>query len=155
MANFGVHVVGIPELSRALRDLDKDAYKQFRLAMKEISKQVIKRAEHLGAPGGVLRPRATQKGAGIAFPEGGPDSRDDDSGHYPWLDFGGAPRSGRGVTSSTGPSHAKSTGGFRRRYIPEGRYLYPAIGSSRDYIADAIDDAVNDAASDNGFEVRG
>jgi hypothetical protein len=153
--NLGVHVTGIPELMRALKATDAEAYKRLRLAMKAIASHVIKKSEQRGAPTDILRPRATQKGAGIAFPKGGPESAGERTGFYPWLDFGGAPRGGRGVTSSSRIAHAKSSGGFRRTYIPEGRYLYPAIGESRDFIADAAYDAIEAAARSKGFEVRG
>lgn len=151
MANkfVGIHAKGIPELMRALKATDVEAQKRLRLAMKEIAQYVIGRAEGLGAPAGILKPKATQKGAGIGFPRGGPDSGSDPVGFYPWLDFGGGNPIGRGVRATTGGA------GSRRRFIPEGRYVYPAIGASKRVIEEKGYKAVTDAARKNGLEVRG
>ena len=154
--NIGVHVTGIPEFTAALKAVNPEAYKQLRKDFQGIAKYVIRRAEGLGAPAGVLRASATQKGAGIRFPKGGPEAHMDPVGYYPWLDFGGAPRPGRGVTSSTGASHERSDSQeFRRALVPGGRYLYPAVAQSRDFIADTAYQAIEKAARSKGFEVRG
>jgi hypothetical protein len=147
--NAGIHVTGIPELTRALKATDAEALKRLKVAMKAIAQHVIRKAEGRGAPGGILKPRATQKGAGIAFPRGGPGSGGERDAFYPWLDFGGGNPIGRGVRATTGGV------GARRRVIPEGRYVYPAIGSSKGYIEDRAYEAITEAAKANGFEVRG
>ena len=146
--NRGVHVTGIPELTRAFRALDADLYKALRLGMKAIAQHVVGAAEDRGAPTGILRPRASTRGAGIAFPRGGPGSGGERKGFYPWLDFGGGRLAGRGVTANTG-------GPPRRAIVPDGRFLYPGIAASRDYIERSTYDLIEREARSNGFEVRG
>lgn len=143
----GVVVTGIPELSRALKATNADLAKELRVGFKKIAQHVIGEAEKLGAPSGILRPRAGIKGAGIAFPRGGPDSGADPVGFYPWLDFGGGQPLGRGV-------RAGGAGPRRRSVVKEGRYLYPGIGQSTEYIVKTTYDLVEHVAEHNRFEVR-
>lgn len=143
----GVVVTGIPELSRALRATNDGLYKEMRTGFRKIALHVIGEAEKLGAPTGILKPRAGIKGAGIAFPRGGPFSGGDPVGFYPWLDFGGGRPEGRGV-------RAGGTGARRREVVKEGRYLYPGIGESTEYIAKTTYDLIETVAERNRFEVR-
>lgn len=143
----GVVVTGIPELSRALKATNADLAKELRVGFKKIAQHVIGEAERLGAPTGILKPRAGIKGAGIAFPRGGPLSGDDPVGFYPWLDFGGGRPEGRGV-------RAGGSGPRRREVVKEGRYLYPGIGESTKYIAETTYDLIEQVAEKNRFEVR-
>lgn len=150
MANMGVHVTGIPELSRALKAVNADAYKGLRLAMKGIADHVVGIAQQrmpyrTGTAADALRPRATAKGAGIAFPRGGDRGKPD---YYPWLDFGGS--TGRGhVVGQAG------SGSITRDRVQGGRYLYPAIAGSTKYIEHGASEVIERAAKTNGFEVRG
>lgn len=146
---MAVDVRGIPELARALKDLDKDLYRDFRKGMKAIAVHVIGKAQGKGAPAGILKPRATMKGAGIAFPRGGPGSGSEPGAFYPWLDFGGGKVHARGVTSNDGTAAS-----FRREVVEGGRFLYPAIGESKEFIATTAYSLIDNAARANGFEVR-
>lgn len=156
-----VEVRGLKELSAAFAAVDKDIPKELQHALKDVSIHVIgvaqQRMPYLrGTAQNALRPRATGRGsAGIAFPGGGPGSGKDKAGFYPWLDFGGGKAGARGITSSSPIAHKKSTGGFKRPVIKGGRYLYPAIAESKDYIADKVYEAIERVAEEHKFEVRG
>jgi hypothetical protein len=104
-----------------------------------------------GTAASALRSIASTAGASIAYPAGGPGSGGDSAGYYPWLDFGGGSPVGRGVTHTEG-AYALS---FRRGFIKEGRYLYPAISDSKAYLMDVAAEAVEDAAKSEQFTVRG
>jgi hypothetical protein len=94
----------------------------------------------------------TNAGASIRYPAGGRGSSGDAVGYVPWLDFGGAPATGRGVTAH---SRRQAGAGVRRAVLKEGRYVYPAILESKDYIVEQAEDLVQDIARHEGFEVRG
>ena len=150
MANEGVHVTGIPELSRALKAVDAALYKELRLGMKRIADHVVGKAQQrmpfdTGTAAKSVRPRATAKGAAIAFPRGGDRGKPD---YFPWLDFGGSTGRGHRVGQAWSGSIVRDT--------PKGgRYIYPAIGESRDYIGREAYDLIEDVAHRNGFETRG
>jgi hypothetical protein len=151
-----VEVIGLRELTTALRQVDKALAKDLRGAFKAIADHVVGAAQQKmpfgsGTAAKSLKPRSTDRGATINFPRGGPGSRDDKAGYYPWLDFGGGKAGARGITSSSPIAHAKSTGGFKRELVPGGRYLYPAIGESREYIATEVDKAIGEIARKAGF----
>lgn len=148
--NKGVHVTGIPELARALKSVDKDLYRELRLGMKGIADHVVGVAQQkmpyrTGTAAGSLRPRATAKGAAIAFP-GGEDTGPRD--YYPWLDFGGTTGHGHQIGRA-------GSGSVVRPIIKGGRYLYPSIAESRDEIGERTYDLIEKVARNNGFEVRG
>ena len=142
--NEGVVVSGIPELMRALKQLDAESAKQLRTAMRDIAKVVRKNAQNRmefgsGAAASSLKAGAGMRGSWVTFPRGKDPT--DPIGYYPWLDFGGGKVSGRGVTQSSG-------GGFRRDTTSTGgRYVYPAIDEARQsgYIEDAAYDAIDAA----------
>jgi hypothetical protein len=144
-----VEVIGLRELTTALRQVDKALAKDLRGAFKAIADHVVGVAQQRmpfgsGTAAKSLKPRSTDRGATINFPRGGPGSRDDKAAYYPWLDFGGSVGRGRkpGVAWS---------GSITRDAIPGGRYLYPAIGESREYIATEVDKAIGEIARKAGF----
>jgi hypothetical protein len=150
-----VTVRGIGEVVRAFREVDRDLPKELQKRFKAVATHVVGVAQRrmpysTGTAARSLRPRATQKGAGIAFPAGGRDSATDKAGYYPWLDFGGT--TGRG---HQGSGHDTFGGAIKRERITGGRYLYPAIGESKEYIREATDDAIEDTAKDAGFTTTG
>jgi hypothetical protein len=164
MANEGVHVTGVPETVRALKQLDAKAARELIRSMKAISEYVIGKAQGRmefgsgSAIAGSLKPGAGVRGAWIKFPRGGPDSGHDSDGFYPWLDFGGGLPMGRGVTASSPIAHKKSTGGFRRpKTVTGGRYIYPAIDDARQsgYIEKKAYEAFKKAGYAENFELRG
>jgi hypothetical protein len=150
-APFHLEVRGVREMSAALKAVDAGLPKALQKGFKKIAQHVIDVARRKmefgpGPAASSLRPRATSRGtAGIAFPKGGPESGHDKVGYYPWLDFGGGKPGVRGISATSPIAHARSeTGTFKRQRVDKGRYLYPAIGESRHYIAEAVDDVLAD-----------
>ncbi len=142
---MAVNVRGVRELAGAFRQIDSTLPKELQKGFKGVADHVVGVAQQrmpfiTGTAARSLRPRATQKSAGIAFPGGGPGSRDDKAGYYPWLDFGG----------TTGRGH-----GISRKRVEGGRYLYPAIGESKEYIREAVDDVIEGTAKHAGFTTTG
>ncbi len=156
-----VTIKGAAEFSGAIRKVQGDLPKHMQKAFKAIADHVVGVAQQRmpfghGVAQRALKPRATGRGkASILYPAGGPDSRYDRDGFYPWLDFGGGKAGARGITSSTGASHARSTGGFKRPVIQKGRYLYPAIAESGPYISDAVDKEMRYLIVAAGFDTEG
>lgn len=132
-----VEVRGLRELSGAFRQIDVNLQRQLKTELMAVAQMVAGRAaakvpKVSGAAAASITPRSSVRGAGIAF--GGTRAP-----YYPWLDFGG--RVGR----------RKS---IYRDMIQGGRYVYPAIGESRDDIEEGVEEAVNKAAKAAGFETR-
>lgn len=144
-----VEVRGLAELSRAFKAVDTDIPKELRDALKVIAERVVGVAQQRmpfgsGKAAKSVKPRATAKGAGIAF--GGTAAP-----YMPWLDFGGSV--GRGHQ----PGKAWS-GAIKRDWkgVPtgEGRYVYPAISEQREDTIAAIEEAVTSVARRHDFEVH-
>lgn len=140
-----VQVKGLREVASALRSVDKALPKQLREEFLPIARQVAGDAasrvpRDSGKAARSIKPRASQRGAGIAF--GGPSAP-----HYPWLDFGG----------STGKGHrpgVADSGSVKRDFIPGGRYVYPAIMANEEDIVQAAGDAPVNLARKHGLEAR-
>jgi len=129
---------GLKEVGTAFRQVDRELPIELKLSFRAIVTKVIGHAQsripHItGRAAASLKPRATQKGAAIAF--GGTAAP-----YYPWLDFGG--RVGRNRSIS-------------RPFIKEGRYVYPTIRADREMIIKDVEDAVEHTAEKAGFETRG
>ena len=82
-----IQVRGLREVQSAFRKVDKELPKAFKQEFLGIAQKVVggvqqKVPKVTGAAAGSVRPRATQRGAGIAF--GG-----NAAPYFPWLDFGG------------------------------------------------------------------
>lgn len=158
MADSGVrvNVRGIKELSAAFRKIDHDLPKEFQKALKKVADHVVGVAQQkmpfqTGEAARSLKPRATGRGnASIVFPGGGLPWRGVKADYYPWLDFGGT--TGKGHISN---GHNGFGGSVKRSRIKGGRYLYPAIAESKEYIRGAVDDAVEDVAHKAGFITTG
>ncbi len=146
MANVRYEVKGIKELSRSLGEVDAGLPKELQKAFKKVAAHVIGTAQQRmpivsGTAAKSLTPRATGRGsAGIAYPAGGPDSAGSKDGYYPWLDYGG----------TVGRSH-----GISRDRVKGGRYLYPAIADSKEYISDAVDDVLEELIKRADLETSG
>lgn len=151
MTQSKVHVRGLNETVRAFREVDADLPKELRVAFKAIAEHVAVLARSWVPRGGSgvaaasIRARATQRGAGIAFPRGEGRGKAD---YYPWLDFGGT--TGRGHSIGVAGS-----GSIKRDLVKGGRYVYPAIADSREFIGDAAGEAIERAAHGAGFMTRG
>jgi hypothetical protein len=159
--NEGLRVVGLPELHRALRAMGHDMDREFSRGMRLIADRVIERAQGkmpyiTGTAARSLKPVSVRGGgAGIKFPGGGPGSATQVAGYYPWLDFGGGLYGARGVTSFSPVAHVKNHSQlFKRAKVEGGRYLYPSIGQSTDFIADTLGDLIEKVAHGQQFTVR-
>ena len=125
-----------------------------RVHMKDIADHVVGVAQQrmpfrTGEAAKSLKPRATQRGAGIAFPQGGAPWRGEKADYYPWLDFGGS--TGRGHVAN---GHNGYGGSIVRPIVKGGRYLYPAIAESKDFIESNMNAAIEFVAKKAGFETR-
>lgn len=138
-----IEVRGLREVQSAFRQIDKDLPKELRDEFRGIAVAVAadaaRRVPHrTGKAAASIRPRATQRSAGLAF--GGRAAP-----YFPWLDFGG----------STGKGHRPGVGGsgsVKRPVLSGGRYVYPAIEDNEDAIIQAAGDAVVTLARKNGLE---
>lgn len=144
-----VEVKGLAELSKAFKAVDEDVASGMKDAFLGIAREVVGTAQqrmphNTGRAQSSVKPRATAKGAGIAF--GG-----NKAPYMPWLDFGGSV--GRGHQ----PGQAWS-GAIKRDWRGKpggmGRYVYPAISDSKDEIIKAVEELVEDAARKHSFETR-
>lgn len=144
-----VQVRGLREVTSALRAVDKELPKGLREEFLPIARRVADDASsrvprRSGDAAGSVKPRASQRGAGIAF--GG-----NAAPYFPWLDFGG----------TTGKGHRPGVGGsgsverdWLGRPRGEGRYVYPAIRDNEDGIIQAAGDAPVNLARKHGLEAR-
>lgn len=132
-----IAVEGLAEFNKALRQIDKEAPKQLRLAFNGAADLLISRTrpkipKRTGAAAGSLKAKSTRTSARVSV--GGTKAR-----YYPWLDFGGAgKKSGR-------PS--------QRPFITEGRYLYPTLREIGPQIQMALDKGIRDVARGAGLDV--
>ena len=156
MADKGasVDIRGLKELQGAFKQVDIGLPKELRARMKAIAEHVVGMAQQrmpfqTGEAAGGLRPRATERGASIAYPGGGAPWKGVKADYYPWLDFGGT--TGRGHVAN---GHNGYGGSIKRALVKGGRYLYPAIEQSRGYILDEMDKAVEKVAEAASFETR-
>lgn len=141
-----VEVRGLRELNAAFRGMDKELNRQLRRSFLEIARMVATRASSKvprgpsGKAARSIRPRATQKGAGVT-------KGDANTPYYPWLDFGG----------SVGKGHRPRipwSGSVKRDAPKGGRYIYPTIAESTTEIREAVVDAIERAADTAGFETK-
>ncbi|MEA2538470.1 MAG: hypothetical protein QOF11_2704 [Chloroflexota bacterium] len=150
MVDVKVEVRGIRELNSAFKAVDAGLSRELKAAFWGIANAVVGKIQQRmphdhGDAAGSVKPRATAKGAGIAF--GGTKAP-----YMPWLDFGGSV--GRGHV----PGQAWS-GAIKRDWLGvpsgEGRYVYPAISEERGATAAAVDEAIAKVAKHAGFETTG
>lgn len=149
MTDYKVEVKGVNELVRAFKKVDSDVPVGLRKEMLSIATEVTGAIQQkvpwkTGRASGSVRPRASQRGAGIAF--GG-----NAAPYFPWLDFGG----------TTGKGHRpgqRYSGSVVRPWLGnptgEGRYVYPTIRDKGEDIERAAEDAVVNAAKRAQFEVK-
>jgi len=150
-----VNVRGLREVAGAFRAVGHGLPKELQQGLKKVADHVIGTAQQrmpfgTGEAAASLRPRATQRGAGIAFPAGGTPWQGVKADYYPWLDFGGT--TGRGHVSN---GHNGYGGSIKRDRVKGGRYLYPAIAESREYIAEQVDIVVERISKEAGFTTTG
>jgi hypothetical protein len=149
VTDYKLEVKGINELVRAFKKVDTDIPAGLRKELLAVATDVAGAIQQdvpwrTGKAARSVRPRASQRGAGIAF--GG-----NAAPYFPWLDFGG----------TTGKGHrpgARFSGSVVREWLGrprgEGRYVYPTIRDKGDDIEKAVEDAVVNAAKRAQFEVK-
>lgn len=113
-----VRVDGIRELNKALRDIDRGAARELRVALRSVADAVIAKTKPkvpylTGSARSSYRARTVTGGAAVAFG----NAR---TPYTPWLEYGGSV--GRGHR----PRRANS-GSVKRPRVEEGRYLYPTL----------------------------
>lgn len=133
-----VEVRGIRDLSRALRDIDRDLPKELASGLAEASEIVAdavraKMPRRSGRAVGSVKVRKQQRGAALAI--GGSKAA-----YTPWLDFGGKVGRNKSV---------------RRPFLPEGRYVYPSLREKRDEVNAKVDGVLKRLAEKAGFETKG
>lgn len=132
-----VEIRGLRELGRAFKQVEGDIPNKLKQTFRELAVKVIGRVTakvpaRTGRARASYVPRASTRGAGIAF--GGSKAP-----YVPWLDFGGR----------VGPRKS-----VLRPFLKEGRYLYPTLSEMRTEIIDDTDKAIEAAVKAAGFETH-
>lgn len=145
-----VHVSGLSELRKALKDVDPAVRKQLPKTMKQVGEVIVADARrrinadvsHKPRTKGQKRPgrsaaslRVTSSGLKV-YIQGGKASVP----YFGWLDFGG-------TLYPTGRRRNKQ----RRPVLKHGRYIYPAIDASRDLLVSRLQEALDDAMNQAGL----
>jgi hypothetical protein len=158
-----IKVEGLKEITRAFGQVSKDLTKEMRTGFKRVAEHVAAVArgnmtdlKHpTGAAAWGIKGTGTNAGASIRFPAGGPESGKDKLGYYPWLDFGGSVGRGR-VRSIYSHTVAVQSGARVRPLVKGGRYIYPAIAASSDYISEQAGEIIEDVLGNkHHFKVQG
>jgi hypothetical protein len=142
-----VHVDGMPELRRALREVEEpelrdEVKRAFRDAAGVVADEAKMRANFFSFRlADTIRPGSTvARGRPAAFVKGGKAALP----WYGWADFGSR-RPKRGQARSVGP-WANSGPGPR-----EGRFIYPAIRDKAPQVHETIEDGVRKALRNAGL----
>ena len=126
MSGSTIHVRGLKEVQRVLRDADKALSVELRKGLNEVAEVVLDTARPL-VPTRSGKARASLKAGSSAqavqIKAGGTKAP-----YWAWLDFGG--RVGR----------AKSV---HRPFKPAGRYIYPTLRKKRDLIEDKFYEVID------------
>lgn len=132
-----IRIDGLRDLQRALKQADGESQKKLRLVLNRAADIVIDDARGLVPRGPSGNARASLKaksGQREAVAVGGSRKAE----YYPWLDFGGRVGRNRSV---------------ERRFIKEGRYLYPSWSKNRKRILETMADEITEVARAVGLEV--
>lgn len=138
MDDVKVTVVGLVDLQKALRQIDKGLGKELAVGLAEAAQIVADAAaptvpRRTGRAAASIKVRKRQTSAALAV--GGTAAP-----YFPWLDFGGV--TGRG-------------GGARRPFKPGGRYIYPALSRKNSQVKAKVDEVLERLARRAGFETTG
>lgn len=131
-----IKIDGLKAFTRNLKRLDAEVPKAMRVALNAAADIVLDYArprvpKRSGRAAKSLKARSTQTAVRVvAGGKGAP--------YYPWLDFGG--RVGRRKRTT-------------RRFVKEGRYLYPALTAKRADFEQAVRAALVEGARAAGLEV--
>lgn len=131
-----IEITGIREFQKSLRQMDAELAKGLRVVFNRSAQLIIDNAQRRiprksGRAATSLKLRSSQREARIAA--GGKQAP-----YYPWLDFGGR----------VGPADS-----VVRRFITEGRYIYPQLREHHDDIQDVMSQGLTDLAAGAGLEV--
>jgi hypothetical protein len=143
-----VTVSGLREFQAGMRGLGEEQKRALPAALKDVAFLLAQRIASrfprgkTGRAARSVKPRAGQKGAGIAF--GGAKAP-----HAPWLDFGGRVEGG----GWGGNSYADRT--YIGRPYGDGRYVYPTIVEEGEETKRKVADAFEQVARRHGFKVKG
>ncbi len=169
IAERAIHVEGLAEVQRGLGRVSKELTKETRKGFKRIAEHVVGIAQQRmpfrsGEAAKSLKPRGTNAGAAVGFPAGGPESftpagamggmsSSQKAGYYPWLDFGGT--TGRGRVKAGSHERAAARGSANRPLVKGGRFLYPAIAESSEFIGDEAGVIIERVFEREQFKVEG
>lgn len=134
MNDATIHVKGLKEYQKALRNIDKSLGPELRKGLNEVAEIVAKTARPLvpvrsGRAVASIKAGSTQRGANLKV--GG-----NAAPHFLWLDFGG--RVGRNKS-------------VKRPFIPGGRYVYPSLKAKRDEAIAKLEEVLDRLAKQEGF----
>jgi hypothetical protein len=140
-----IHVRGLKEVRKALRDVDKTLGPELRKGLNEVAELVLDTARPLvphrsGDARASLKAGSTE--TAVQIKAGGSKAP-----YWGWLDFGGTVGEGR-VSSHVAHKKAAVAGKMKRRYIREGRYIYPTLRKRRDDIEDKFYDVIDRVTKD-------
>lgn len=141
---YRVQVTGLREFQAALKKLDVgltgELKSKFLGIAQGIATTIAGRVPHgpSGKASASVKAFGTLKGARVQA--GGASAP-----YYPWLDFGGS------IGSRNAPGHAPGKGVNKRPFVPEGRYMYPAIHDALAETEAAAKDALRDVARHAGW----
>lgn len=131
-----IHIDGLREFQRGLKELDRDLPKALRIALNAAADVVVTEAKprvpaRSGRARGTVKARSTRTlsrvvGGGNRAP------------YYPWLDFGGRVGKSRSV---------------RRPFLKDGRYIYKAFFANRGRYEEVLEESLVDVARRAGIEV--
>jgi hypothetical protein len=139
-----IKVVGIPDLQKALKLIDKGLAAELAEGLMEAAEIVRSAAvplipERSGDARASVKVRKQGRAAALAV--GGSKAP-----YYGFLDFGNITGQGGAV------GRADSVG---RPFIKSGRYIYPSLARNRDKVAAKVDEVIERLATKAGFEQEG
>lgn len=132
-----IRIDGLRELSRDLKKISADAPKALRVSANRAAELVVDTArgkvpKRSGRAARSIRAASTRTAARV---RGGGNRVP----YYPWLDYGGEGRvKGRPAA---------------RRFVKEGRYLYPSYYAVRDQVEKVLADELRTIVADTGWDV--
>lgn len=140
MAGKTIHVRGLREVRKALRDVDKTLGPELRKGLNEVAELVLDTARPLvprrsGDARASLKAGSTE--TAVQIKAGGTKAP-----YWGWLDFGGTVGKGR-VSSHVAHKKAAVAGQVKRRFITEGRFIYPTLRKRRDDIEDKFYEVID------------
>lgn len=129
-------ISGLREFQAALKSMDGESQKKLRLVLNQAA-EIVATGARRRMPSRTGRARASVKASSSqreARVKGGGAK----APYYPWLDFGGAVGREKSV---------------KRRYYPDGRFIFPAYSAQQDNIAKLLEARLVELAKESGLDV--